>query len=119
MPSGAIFLIYSIGSLNSSSVGQNVGASCNPNRRPDFDTSRASFGAPLRSTVERHKGWALRALKGIVIFPFCDAPLPGNGIPPILLRVPFVAVPFPGLVRAGVVKVEEELPPPLGTATIS
>src|SRR5690348_11311106 len=66
--------MYATGSLNCSAVGLYVGASCRPNMRCGF--GGRLFGAlrPLRSTVDRSSGAALRALKGIVFTfaPFAD-----------------------------------------------
>ena len=59
-PSGRIFLIYSIGSLNSSSVGLKVGASCKPCGLTFFLALRTADGCPRLSTVDRSKGGALR-----------------------------------------------------------
>lgn len=64
LPSGAIFLMYSIGSLNSSSVGRNVGASCKPCGRTRLTGSRLALGWSRRSTVEMSRGADLRALSG-------------------------------------------------------
>jgi len=62
--SGAIFFIYSNGSLNSSSVGLYVGASCNPCGRVFLLVSRLAVGWPLLSTLVMSNGWARRALSG-------------------------------------------------------
>lgn len=64
LPSGAILRMYSKGSLNSSSVGRNVGASCKPWGRIRLLGSRGALGCPRRSTVDRSRGADLRALKG-------------------------------------------------------
>ena len=64
-PSGRIFLMYAIGSLNSSSVGLNVGASCKPCGLVLLCDSRAASGCPRLSTVDMSKGGARRWLKGI------------------------------------------------------
>lgn len=57
--------MYSMGSLNSSSVGLKVGASCRPCGR-DFERAfRTAEGCPRLSTVDRSKGGALRWLKGM------------------------------------------------------
>lgn len=66
LPSGAIFRMYSIGSLNSSSVGRKVGASGNACGLTRFTGSRTALGWPRRSTVVRSKGAAHRALRGAV-----------------------------------------------------
>jgi hypothetical protein len=65
LPSGAILRMYSIGSLNSSSVGKYVGASGMPNNLFFFGCSGGMFGWPLRSTVDRSSGSARRALRGM------------------------------------------------------
>lgn len=65
LPSGPIFRIYAIGSLNSSSVGLNVGASCNPCGRTLFVVSRTARGCPRLSTVDMSKGGARRMLNGM------------------------------------------------------
>ena len=65
LPSGAIFLMYSIGSLNSSSVGRKVGASCRPCGLTRLFVSRTASGWPRLSTVDMSSGGALRALKGM------------------------------------------------------
>lgn len=59
-PSGRIFLMYSNGSLNSCSVGLNVGASCKPCGLDLLCASRAAEGCPRLSTVAKSKGGALR-----------------------------------------------------------
>lgn len=64
-PSGAIFLMYSMGSRNSSSVGLKVGASCNPCGRILLFDSLAARGWPFLSTVDISRGRARRALKGM------------------------------------------------------
>ncbi len=65
LPSGAIFLMYSIGSRNSSSVGLNVIASGILNTLVRCETSGAIVGCPLRSTVDKSSGSARRADSGI------------------------------------------------------
>lgn len=62
--SGEIFFIYSKGSLNSSSVGLYVGASCKPCGRIFLVVSRLAVGCPLLSTLVRSKGGDFIALKG-------------------------------------------------------
>lgn len=64
-PSGAILRIYSIGSLNSSAVGLNVGASGMLCSLFLLLSSGAAVFWPLRSTVDRSKGAERRALNGI------------------------------------------------------
>ena len=83
--SSRMLWMYWTGSLNCSEVGRYVGASCKPNMR--FGLGGWLIGAPwpLRSTVARSNGCALRALKGITVTPLCSAPLPGGiATPPIL-----------------------------------
>lgn len=89
-PSGAILRKYSIGFLNSSSVGLNVGASCNPCGRDGFESvSLNSVGCPRRSTVLRSRGSACRALNGNATFSgnAVGAVVGGNAI---LVRPAFV-----------------------------
>ena len=64
-PSGRIFLMYAMGSLNSSSDGLKVGASCNPCGLCLLCDSRAASGCPRLSTVDMSRGGARRWLKGI------------------------------------------------------
>jgi len=64
LPSGAILRIYSMGSLNSSSVGRKVGASGRPWGRTRLTGSFGALGWPRRSTVDRSRGAERRALKG-------------------------------------------------------
>lgn len=64
LPSGAIFFMYSRGSLNSSSVGRKVGASGRPWGRTRLRGSRGALGCPRRSTVDRSRGADRRALNG-------------------------------------------------------
>lgn len=64
-PSGRIFLMYAMGSLNSSSVGLKVGASCKACGLVLLCDSRAASGCPRLSTVDISKGGALRWLKGM------------------------------------------------------
>lgn len=64
--SGAIFFMYSNGSLNSSSVGLYVGASCRPCGRILLMASRLAVGWPLRSTLVRSRGRECIALNGRV-----------------------------------------------------
>jgi len=76
--------MYATGSLNCSAVGLYVGASCKPNMR--WGLGGRLFGAlcPLRSTVAKSSGAALRALKGMVLTPFGCAPFAeGVAIPPM------------------------------------
>jgi hypothetical protein len=63
--SGVIFLIYWNGSMNSSSVGLYVGASCSPNGRIFLGISRVVIGCPLRSTLVKSIGAERRALRGV------------------------------------------------------
>lgn len=62
--SGAIFFIYSKGSLNSSSVGLYVGASCSPWGRIFFVDSRLAVACPLLSTLVKSRGRECIALRG-------------------------------------------------------
>ena len=59
-PSGRIFLMYAIGSLNSSSVGLKVGASRRPCGLVLLCDSRAASGCPRLSTVDMSRGGARR-----------------------------------------------------------
>lgn len=65
LASGAIFLMYSNGSRNSSSVGLKVGASCRPCGRTLLFVSRTAKGCPRLSTVDMSRGGARRRLKGM------------------------------------------------------
>lgn len=65
LPSGVILRIYSIGSRNSSSVGRYTGAFGMSKIRDRRGRSGRVFGCPLRSTVDKSKGSARRALRGI------------------------------------------------------
>ena len=75
-PSGAIFRIYSIGSLNSSAVGLKVGASGMLCSRFLLMISGAALFSPLRSTVDMSNGAERRALGGIGALPW-SAGVPG------------------------------------------
>lgn len=70
-PSGAILRMYSMGSLNSSSVGLKVGASGMLCKRFLLLISGAAFFCPLRSTVDRSRGAERRALSGIGTLLLC------------------------------------------------
>lgn len=65
LPSGAIFLMYSNGSRNSSSVGLKVGASCRPCGRTLLFVSRTAKGCPRLSTVDMSRAGARRRLRGM------------------------------------------------------
>lgn len=74
--SGAIFFIYTNGSLNSSIVGRYVGASCRPCGRIFLAVSLLAVGWPRRSTLDRSSGADLMALRctGAGALPFAAAP---------------------------------------------
>jgi hypothetical protein len=109
LPSGAIFCMYLSGSLNSSSVGRNVGASVKPCGLILLGASRLVRGCPFRSTLDISNGAAFRALKGIVEMPFVKTP-------PFLLRDDGFA-PLAG--DALTVPPAEDCPPPDGGTTMT
>lgn len=131
LASGAIFLMYSIGFLNSFSVGLYVGASCTPCGRSLLGGSRTSVRSPRLSTVARFSRSDFRALRGIGGFLGSDplaalCPL----VDPILPLAEFDEdAPFDIAARAGsgegnewfaAVKEDIEGPPPVeGGTTIS
>jgi hypothetical protein len=82
--SGLILLMYSNGSFHSSSVGQYVGASSNPNGRFFFVTgSGCAVDRPRRSTDMRSSGGlfiALKVIGGLGGWPFGSAE-PAFGLP--------------------------------------
>jgi hypothetical protein len=113
-PSGAIFRMYSIGFLNSSSVGLNVGASCSPCGRDGFESvSLDSVGCPRRSTVLRSRGSAWRALSGNATFSGIGvgAVVGGNAMLVLPAFVVVEVVPFKLDGRIFRVVVYEDMPP--------
>jgi len=114
--------MYSIGSLNSSSVGLYTGASAISWSRVRFGPgSLACVGCPLRSTVDKSRGSERRPLKGR------DALLGGGGGATLdaftLGATEAAGVPVPSVAVAVEVAglftaVNEEEPPPAGACTI-
>lgn len=112
--SGAIFFIYTNGSLNSSIVGRYVGASCRPCGRIFLVVSLLAVGWPRRSTLDRSSGADFMALR-------CTGAGATPPPPPWPFAAPFARVEAALLLvaaLAGEARAADEPPLVVGTCTI-
>lgn len=112
--SGAIFFIYTNGSLNSSIVGRYVGASCKPCGRIFLVVSLLAVGWPRRSTLDRSSGADFMALR-------CTGAGAAPPPPPWPFAAPFARVEAALLLvaaLAGEARAADEPPLVVGTCTI-